>query len=152
MTERIRQSNTSVVGAAQFARRRRLSRPRRLHWPRAPADQPHHRGQRDQQGRRHAEIDRGPAEAAVQRTGRERRQRFGRLSRIYGSGYADLYHSIRAAYAALSELKDDLETLQQMVRLDGDSVEIFQAQKYIANAKGDESASCIAPAGPRLST
>ncbi len=58
-----------------------------------------------------------------------------RLSQISGSGFADLYHSVRAAYPALPELKDDLETLRQLVRLDSDSVEIFQAQKYIVNAK-----------------
>ena len=57
------------------------------------------------------------------------------LGRISGSGYADLYHSVRAAYPALPKLKDDLETLRQLVKLDNDAVEIFQAQRYIANAQ-----------------
>ena len=57
------------------------------------------------------------------------------LGRISGSGYADLYHSVRAAYPALPKLKDDLETLRQLVKLDNDAVEIFQAQRYIANTQ-----------------
>lgn len=58
-----------------------------------------------------------------------------RLSRISGSGYAGLYHSIRAVYPALPKLTDDLATLRQLVNLDNDAAEIFQAQRYIANAK-----------------
>jgi len=58
-----------------------------------------------------------------------------RLSRISGDGYADLYHSVRAAYPALNELKHDLETLRQLVLLDKDSSEVFEAQRYLAGAR-----------------
>ncbi|MEE8465908.1 MAG: hypothetical protein V3S68_05470, partial [Dehalococcoidia bacterium] len=58
-----------------------------------------------------------------------------RLGRISGSGYADLYHSMRAAYPNLPELRGDLETLQKLVTLKHDAAEIFQSQRYIANAQ-----------------
>ena len=58
-----------------------------------------------------------------------------RLGRISGDGYAGIYHSIRAVYPALTELKGDLETVRQLVKLDSDSSEIFEARIYIANAQ-----------------
>ena len=58
-----------------------------------------------------------------------------RLELITGSGYADIYHSIRAAYPALPKLTDDLGTLQKLVNLDDDTVEIFQVQRYLTNAQ-----------------
>ena len=62
------------------------------------------------------------------------RASLGRLDRISGDGYAAIYHSVRAVYPALPELKGDLETLRQLVSLDIDSSEIFEAQRYLANA------------------
>ncbi len=57
-----------------------------------------------------------------------------RLGRISGDGYAGIYNSVRALYPALTELKDDLSTLRQLVTLDDDSSEILEAQRFLANA------------------
>ena len=81
-----------------------------------------------------AGFDATGATGAAGETG-ELRAALERLGRISGSGYADLYHSVRAAYPALPKLKDDLETLRQLVKLDNDTVEIFEAQRYIADAQ-----------------
>ena len=57
-----------------------------------------------------------------------------RLGRISGTGYADLYNSVRSTYNSLPDLKSDLVTLRQLVELDEDSLEIFHAQRYISLA------------------
>jgi len=57
-----------------------------------------------------------------------------RLSQISGDDCAGIYHSIRAAYNSLLDLKDDLETMRQLAALDNDSAEISGARSYIANA------------------
>jgi len=57
-----------------------------------------------------------------------------RLSRICGDYYTDVYHSVRAVYPSLLDLRDDLETLRQMALLDSDSAEIFEARRYIADS------------------
>ena len=58
-----------------------------------------------------------------------------RLGLVSGSGYAEIYHSVRSVYPVLPHLQHDLETLRQLVKLENDAVEIFQAQGYIANAQ-----------------
>ena len=57
-----------------------------------------------------------------------------RLSRICGANYTDVYHSVRAVYPSLLDLRDDLETLRQLALLDSDSAEIFEARRYIADS------------------
>jgi hypothetical protein len=58
-----------------------------------------------------------------------------RLPRISEDGYADAYHSIRAIYSSLVDLKDNRETLRQLAALDQDSAEISGARAYIASAR-----------------
>ncbi|MDA1128208.1 MAG: hypothetical protein O2913_05870 [Chloroflexi bacterium] len=68
-------------------------------------------------------------------TSQELKDALERLGRISGGGYADIYHSIRAAYPNLPKLKEDLETLEQLGKLEIDSEEIFRAQRYISDAQ-----------------
>jgi len=58
-----------------------------------------------------------------------------RLNRISADDYAEVYQQARAAYPRLPELKEDLETMRQLVTLDGDSSEIFEAQRYVVDAR-----------------
>ena len=64
----------------------------------------------------------------------ELRAALARLGQISGDRYAEIYDSVRAVYPALNILKDDLETMRQLVKLDEDSKEIFEAQRYLAAA------------------
>ena len=74
-----------------------------------------------------------PRDDATGETG-ELRAVLERLERVSGDCYTSLYRSIRAAYPVLPRPREDLETLQQLVKLDNDAVEIFQTQRYLAEA------------------
>ena len=57
-----------------------------------------------------------------------------RISRLAGDGFVPVYHSIRASYASLITLANDMETMRQLTLLKDDAKDIFHARKYIANA------------------
>jgi len=57
-----------------------------------------------------------------------------RISRLAGDGSVPVYHSIRASYASLTTLADDLETMRQLTLLKDDAKDIFHVREYIANA------------------
>lgn len=57
-----------------------------------------------------------------------------RLGQISGHDYTQMYLSVRDTYSSLPELTYDLATMRQLVLLNDDVGEIFQAQRYIANA------------------
>ena len=58
-----------------------------------------------------------------------------RLSLVSGGSLTGVYHSIRAVYSSLHDLRDDLETLRQLAALSNDSAEISTARTYITDAE-----------------